>query len=94
MLTLDKLKEMEPGTVFATGIISNSPEGVYMTDERYGDKLRWVAKRGGIHDWAIYIGWEEKSLEYVKDYGDKVYNEFNIKKLVPCTDEAYKQYRL
>lgn len=52
-LTLEALKEMKPGTIFACGEIENSPEGIYMTDVHKGSMLKWVAKRGGIEDWAI-----------------------------------------
>jgi hypothetical protein len=93
MLTLQELKDMKPKTVFATGIVENSPNGIYMTDHNVGGKLLWVAKRGGIHDWCIYIHWEDRGLNYVITNGDKVTNEHNIKKLVPCDDEAFKMYR-
>ena len=92
-LTLEDLKEMQPFTVFATGITENSPDGIYMTNENLGKKLMWVAKRGEIHDWAIYIHWAEYGEEYVRDYGDKVTSPTNIKKLVPCDEEAFKMYR-
>lgn len=54
ILTLEMLKAMKPHTVFATGITDNSPDGIFMTNENIGKKLMWVAKRGEIHDWAIY----------------------------------------
>jgi len=92
-MTLQDLKNMAPGTVFAHGIIENSPEGIYMTETRRGDKLIWAAKRGRIHDWAIYIHWAESGLPYAIDHGDKVSTEGNIKKLVPCDDEAFGVYR-
>ena len=94
MLTLKMLKDMPDSIVFATGIIPNSPEGVYMTDMRKGDNLRWVAKRGRIHDWVIYLDWEEKSLEEVMHNGQKTHDEKNIRKLVPCDDEAFSWYRM
>ena len=93
MLTLEKLKEMPAGEVFATGFVENSPEGIYMTDQNKGKQLLWAAKRGGIHDWAIYIYWADAGLSFVLSQGDKVTNEENIKKLVPCDEEAFKMYR-
>ena len=59
MLTLEQLKEMPAGCAFATGTIENSPEGFFVTREQQGRLIRWVAKRGGIHDWAIYYYWSE-----------------------------------
>jgi hypothetical protein len=90
-LTLDKLKEMRPG-VFAQGEIENSPEGLYMTSSNIGKKLLWVAKRGVVHDWAIYAHWAEKGFDFVTTQGDKV-SKGNARKLVPCTDEALSMYR-
>lgn len=92
-LTLKKLKELPESQVFATGVVENSPEGVYMTDNRKGHKMRWVAKRGTIHDWAIYIHWAEHDEDYVMKNGDKVRDEKNIRKLVPCDNEAFEMYR-
>lgn len=91
MLTLEDLKNLEPGTIFAKGVIIDSPEGINMT--RSGKMLRWVAVRGEVWDWAIYCHWATSSYEYVRDYGDKVYDGHNIKRLVTCDDEAFKSYR-
>jgi len=55
--------------------------------------LRWVAVRGGIADWAIYCHFSDKNWDWIRDSGDKVTMENHIRKLVPCTDEAFKRYR-
>jgi len=76
---------MEPRSVIATGVI---------LDERLHNKpVRWVAKRGMIHDWAIYYHTEEKSQEWVEAHGDKCFTGSVIKSLVPCDDDAFKWYR-
>lgn len=93
MLTLDLLKSMEPDSIISWGIIPNHPEGLYMTDSNIGKELIWVAKRGGYHDWAIYTHWAEKGIDYVLTNGDKVTTDSNIKKLVPCDEEALRMYR-
>ena len=97
MLTLKKLKEMKPG-IFAKGEIIDSPEGINI--DNTGMMLRWVAVRGRIHDWAIYCDFaenpydfSENSYEYVRDYGNKVTWDYNIKRVVPCDDESFKMYR-
>ncbi len=93
MLTVEQLDAMPQGTIFATGEIENSPEGIYMTNSDIGRKLRWVAKRGGIADWTIYCHWADSySIQEVAEEGDKV-PERDIRKLVPCTDEALKRFR-
>lgn len=91
MLTIKKLEEMEPG-IFASGVTTDSPEGVNMSNS--GQKLGWVAVRGdGYHDWAVYVHPGCPPQNWIKDHGDKVNFKDNIKKLVPCDDEAYKMYR-
>ena len=91
MLTLKKLKEIKSGTIFAKGEIVDSPYGINMANT--GALLKWVAVRGGIHDWAIYCQLAHNSYEYIRSQGDKVHSEENIKKLVPCDDEVFKMYR-
>jgi ABC-type Fe3+-hydroxamate transport system substrate-binding protein len=82
MLTLKQLKEMQPDTIFASGVGMDGQ-----------DEIRWVAVRGGIHDWAIYYGRLSQSKEEIRDYGDKLFSEEKIKRFVPCDDEAFDMYR-
>jgi len=91
MLTIEKLKAMQPDTVFATGTANDNPNGLFMANTN--KQLRWVAVRGSIHDWAIYCHFADKNEEYIKKCGDKVTFENHIKKLVPCDDEAFEMYR-
>jgi len=91
MLTLEKLKALPPQTIFAKGEIVDSPEGINMMNS--GQMLRWVAVRGGIHDWTIYCHFAEKSYEWIEHQGDKVIGERHIKKLVECDKEAFEMYR-
>jgi len=89
-LTLQDLEEMKPG-IFARGEIIDSSEGINISDS--GRILKWVASRGDIPDWCIYCHFATCDWETVKDMGDKVFSKNNIKKLVPCNDEAFKAYR-
>lgn len=91
MLSLKQLQDMPAHTIFATGETVNSPEGINMSND--GRSLRWVAKRGQIHDWAIYIGISSWDEQMIASNGDKVTGKDNIKKLVPCDDEAFGMYR-
>lgn len=91
MLTLKKLKEMKPSTIFLKGETIDSPDGINIMNT--GKQLRWVACRGGIHDWAVYCHLAENDWDYIKRSGDKVHDEKNIKKLVECDDEAFAMYR-
>jgi hypothetical protein len=90
-LTLEKLKSMEPKTIFASGLDHDSPGGVNMTGS--GKAVRWVAVRGGIHDWCIYVHWSDRTIEEIRRAGDKVCDKETIRRLVPCTDEAFAMYR-
>ena len=93
LLTVEMLKAIAPKSIFAVGETVNSPEGVFMTDECIDRELTFVAVRGGIHDWAIYIGWSDMGVDWIKDYGDKLYDSKYIRELVPCDEEAFKMYR-
>lgn len=93
MITLQQLKDMKPGEIFATGIINDGPTGINLANT--GKTLRWVAcaGRGGVGDWAIYAHTDDHDAEWIQQQGDKVQSEENIKKLVPCDDEAFGRYR-
>ncbi len=90
ILTLKKLKEMKPG-IFATGIVSDNSVGVNMTNS--GRLLRWVAVRGGMHDWKIYCHWAYNSEQWIKDRGDKIHDMNSVKKLVKASKKALEMYR-
>ena len=96
MLTLQKLKEMKSNTIFAKGEIVDSPEGCNVANTK--KIMPWVAVRGGIHDWYIAvqnpysIGNEIWDWDKIKDWGDKIHDEENIKKLVLCNNESFEMY--
>lgn len=117
-LTLKALKEMKPDTIFASGIgLIEHPwfngakpvsEGGTLEPDGRSTKVKWVAIRGGIHDWAIYHSMDanivyadyfddpehlEASNELISRAGAKLHNEKYIKELVPCTDKAFAMYR-
>ncbi len=52
MMQLQDLIETEPDSIFARGLTKDNAAGINLTNS--GKTLRWVAVRGGIHDWAIY----------------------------------------
>ncbi len=84
----DKIPE---GTIFATGILPNSPEGIFMTNS--GGNLRWIAKKGYANDWAIYCHWDSTDVEYIEQSGDKVGTTGNILKCLPDCVDILKLYR-
>jgi hypothetical protein len=71
-------------------------------------KVNWLAIRGGYHDWAIYHSLDanlepadylggfthlEATDEQIARDGAKLRREEDIKKLVPCEDDAFEMYR-
>lgn len=91
MLTLKMLKDMPPKTIFATGTMFDVEGGLFMANT--GKELRWVAERGGIHDWTIYCHFADRDIEWIRRHGDKVCDDRHIRKLVECDDCAFKMYR-
>jgi hypothetical protein len=90
-ITIADLKSMPAKTIFAQGEAIDGPLGINMTGS--GKMLRWVAVRGGIWDWAIYVGRNTSSYEEIARTGDKVHDIATIKRLVPCDKEAMEMYR-
>ena len=90
-LTEEQFKALPNGEMFATGVLPNSPEGLFMT--RTGGELRWVAIKGYANDWCIYCHWSFHPEGYIKQSGDKVTRKEHIQLCVPCTDEVFKLYR-
>ncbi len=93
MLTLENFNKINNGSVFANGVLKNSPDELYMTNFNLGKKVKWLAKKGYGNDWAVYCHWDEYSLEYVEKNGDKVTSKENILKCIQCDEEVLKLYR-
>ena len=93
MLTLQKLKDMKPHEIIASGLTIDNRTGINMSNS--SKLLCWVAVRGGYYDWAIYCTLKKDcdDIYEIARTGDKVFGEDNIKKLVTCDDESYKMYR-
>ena len=91
MITKREFDKLTPGEVFQTGVLPNSPDGLFMTNK--GGQLRWVATKGFANDWTIYCYWSDKTVEWIKSHGDKVINEKHIKRCVPCDPEVFSAYR-
>jgi hypothetical protein len=93
ILTLEKLKAMKPFEIFDCGIITNDTKGVWMSPNKTGESIRWVAVRGAIHDWAIYCYYSEYNFDWIAQHGNKVWFKDDILKLVPCDEDAFRFYR-
>lgn len=113
LLTLQDLKNMEPNTIFAKGegYIEHpwfNDAKINLEEDGRSVKVKWVAYRGGIHDWKIYHSLDanlersdyldgtnhlEVSWERILQAGAGLHNREKIRELVPCTDEALEMYR-
>lgn len=112
-LTVEALKGFAPHSIFAGGYGTiehpwfNDAVETLEADGR-STTVRWVAVRGGIHDWAIYHSLDANFIaaDYLDDPshleveperiargGTKVRDEQTIRAWVPCTDEAFDLYR-
>ncbi|MBT3853302.1 hypothetical protein HOF65_04940 [bacterium] len=103
-ITIELLDEVEPGFILAGGSFRDNGGTNIMNT---GNKLRWVAIRGGINDFAIYFEniWSndvESMLVYpklgdwsddqIKMYGDKL-PKYMVRELVDIDDKALSRYR-
>ncbi len=77
--------------IFASGVTRN--KNLQVNSEFPLLNLRWVAVRGGIHDWAIYYSSEDMDENYVARFGNKCYDPVVARELVHCDNEAFKMYR-
>lgn len=99
MLTIELFKLIPFDSVFATGFVINGlPEQIERQHEyafmtRSGGLMRWVAVKGLINDWTIYMHWSYQTIEWIEEQGDKLRNDKYIKNLVPCDDEVFALYR-
>ena len=104
-LTLQQLKDMKPNTIFDSGI-AEIPHPWYGQSPEYPKtvEVKWVAIRGGIHDWAIYHSFHTNLdfyvTEHIKapdqliaDQGQKLHDINLVKELVLCDEEALQMYR-
>ena len=84
LLTRKLLEEMKPGEVIASGVAQNEE----------GDKVKWVAVRGGIADWAVYATTNmDHNDDWIKQYGNKIHSMVIVDQLIPADQTAKDMYR-
>jgi hypothetical protein len=91
MLTKKEFDEIPSENIFATGVLPNSPLGIFMNST--GGNLKWVAKKGLENDWTIYYQISNMSAEWIGKHGRKVYHDKIIKKCVPCDADVFILYK-
>lgn len=90
-LTIAQFNCIPYDQVFATGFMVDSTKGLKINND--GRLLRWVAKKGRADDWAIYYADYTKTIEWIKEHGEKVHGKLSIKRCVACTDQVLEIYR-
>ena len=93
MMTNEKFIEIPAGRVFDAGAFPNNEQGLYMSDNKDGAMLGWVAKKGHGDDWCIYCDWSHHTVDWILRFGQKVRSEKNIRRCVHCDDTVFSKYR-
>lgn len=101
MLTVESLKMMDPHTIFAHGVMRL--DEVFWSDPMlgayYGEQvgrtgmIGFVAMRGAISDWAVYLGNPYLSPQYIATSGVKLTSKSCVRAIVQCTEGAWRRYR-
>lgn len=89
-LTAERLATFPNCAPFCIGTTVDSPDGVNVMNT--GKPLKFVAVKGGIEDWAIYVHWDYHDDLYVQRSGDKVPIDA-VQNLMTCSDSALRKYR-
>lgn len=90
-ISLEEFTAFLYGDIFAVGILTDDDKGINMTGS--GQKLKWIAVKGGFDDWCIYCHWASYSIDYIRSNGDKVTFREHILKCVECEEEMFRRYR-
>lgn len=93
------------GDIIASGIFKNSPEEVYLTNDKNARVfVRWVAVRWHIADWVIYTEWlftnefneedisNHRTDNSIASFWDKL-SLYRVDKICILDDEARASYR-
>jgi len=81
VITADDINNAEPGTVLAE-----------VKAVHNGRIVKAVAVRGGIADWAVYVGDVDDTTDHIARQGQKVFPELRDFP-VAATKDAIKLYR-
>ena len=88
-ITPEILRALPENTIFAAGVFQDKA-GVNITG--INQLLKFVALRGGVFDWAVYVGRVDDSFECVASFGSKISRPSALC-LVDVSDEAKELYR-
>ena len=70
MITVQKLKLIDPLSIFASGIDIDNEQGINIASTN--KLIKWVAVKGQFYTWCIYVGMASKSYQIIRDRGLKI----------------------
>lgn len=91
MITLEIFKKLPNSQPFLIGLTIDDYTGVNLNGT--GELRKFVAQKGDVDDWALYLGLPDWSYERVMEMGFKIYDKKNIMNVVNCEDEVLNLYR-
>ena len=96
-MTIEEYDKLPVG-IIRDGIISNSPTGVFMTNDETIPLLRYVVIKEKT-GWRVYVGKASKNAYTIRVHGDGLVldilaNEEYIKRCFPCNDGVFKLYEI
>ena len=85
--TLSNFTEVVRGECFAKGEI-------YFPTDEWPVPIRWLAKRGAVEDWAMYMLplSEDPEWDRIRTHGTKISKEM-ASQIIHCTEEVTNLYR-
>ncbi len=89
-ITKNKFYKFLPGEIFASG--ETTPEEVGLGKNGYSKEVYWIAVKGKGKDWAILYAWSSGE-KFIRDYGDRLRGDENIRKLVDVDDAVLALYQ-
>lgn len=84
-MRVQQIADALPRQVFLSG------SGVY--PEISGIRIKWVAVRGNILDWAVYYDRVDVDEDIIARKGDKMYDQDLVARVTGATAACMKYYR-
>lgn len=91
MITLADFKKIPYGEIFRSGVVIDDPTRINIFQS--GQRIKWIAMKGGGNDWTIYADFEGNSDKIICQLGRKVTNKDVVRKLIECDQEVMDRYR-
>lgn len=91
MLSIEEYNLLPANSIIKSGIVSNTPNGVFMVRDETIKLLRYIVFKSDFM-WTLYIGTIDKSESWLLTSGDKIISRDTIKRLVCCDENVFNLY--